>query len=249
MQIALFNTAKDKTKWWISIFLFIVSLLIRIIKLATDPLLMRDAANYLLMAERWFDSNNYDLTFRQYSGVVVPPLPVWIIKQTMIFGFGSEITGRAINLFAGSIIPVVAFILFYNISRRIKLSTATGLLISINPNLVSCSIQPLRENLYLVFCIIALVYLTKSSKGIISGLYCLWGAVFCILSIFCRYEAFELIPLCIAIILLHFKTHRSLPLLINNLICYGIGMISSSIIFFYIIGCDLSFINRIRHFF
>jgi len=190
----------------ISVLIFISALLVRMIKIVLDPSLPRDGALYLLHVEHWIDTGDYYFNF--FDRVKLPPpFPLWIIKKMTLAGFNSEIAGRSISMFFGSLVPVVAFLFTFRVCRNIRIAILAALLLVIQPDLVLYSGQPLRENTYLFFNGMLLLMFAEI---MIKDSILKWGAcgIFLALSAFCRSEALEflvIIPLFLAALFLFKK--------------------------------------------
>ena len=180
--------------------LFASALLVRLLKLLLDPALMRDAALYLVMADSWYETGDYAHTLL-YS--YVPPFPLLTIKSLMASGIGAEAAGRTLSLFFGSMTAVIAFLFVFKLCRNIRIALLTGILFIFHPDLVTYSVQPLRENIY-IFFIGAL--LTMIVDAVHDNSAVKWGICGIPLSLafFSRYETAEfflIIPVIIVILL------------------------------------------------
>ena len=79
--------------------------------------------------------------------------------------------------------------------KKYAIAFIVAALLILNPVLISFSTQPMRENNYLFFQGLMFCFLIASVKkiGMISSALC---GLFCIISVFCRYEAIETLFLC-----------------------------------------------------
>ena len=180
----------------ISLLIFAAALAFRLLKMALDPTLGRDSTLYLAWAKSWFETGNYH--FYGLDNIVrTPPLMPWAIKTVMASGFSAEVAGRAISLFLGSLIPVAGFLFALKISRNIRIALLAAVLLVIHPDLVSYSIQPQRENLYLLFGAILLILAADAVRNDSTLEWGVCGGMLS-LALFCRQEALEfaiLVPL------------------------------------------------------
>ena len=185
----------------ISLLIFAAALAFRLLKLALDPGLGRDSTLYLAWADSWFDTGNY--LFYELDGPTrTPPLVPWAIKTAMAYGFSADITGRAISQFLGSLIPVIGFFFALKISRNIRIALLAAFVLVFQPDLVTLSVQPQRENFYLLFNALLLM---AATDAVMNDSTLKWGVcgIFLSLAVFCRHEAFEfalLIPLALLLL-------------------------------------------------
>lgn len=202
METCMAVKNKKQAVFCICVLIYAAAMLFRLTAFLFNPLLARDSALYLTMAELWHETGDYTQTF--LPGIVVPPFPGWAVKTAMQFGFGAEVSGRTIAVILGSLLPVAGFLFTWKITRNIRIGLLAALLLIIHPELVSYSFQPLRENFYLLFEALLLITLVDAIRrnGIVN-----WSACGCLLSLafFCRYEALEflvVIPSLLVILLL-----------------------------------------------
>ena len=226
-----------------AVMIFLVSLAIRLAKLIVDPLIMRDAAQYLDLAEIWFESGRYSDTF--LFGNVIPPLHLFSIKEMMQFGFSSDLCGRSFALFFGSAIPVLGFLAAYRIRHRIGMALLLAGILAVNPSLVSYSIQPMRENYYMFSMGVILILAIDAWKSQSHMQWALCG-VMCAVAVFCRYEALEMIVILpIVMLMAKWKQHLSYHHLANNLVFFFLAIGSSTILLLSMTGFDASFLTKI----
>lgn len=190
------------------VLIFGAALLFRLVKLVLDPGLMRDSTLYLQWAENWYETGDH-VFMRLGVPVKTASLPVWLIKTLMLSGFGSEIAGRSLSLFLGSLIPVIGFIAALRACGRIRIALLSAFLLVFHPDLVTYSIQPLRDNYYVFFEAFLLLMTVEAYRN--DTLFN-WGVcgVFVALQSFCRYEGLEflLIVPFIAFVLSVFEKER-----------------------------------------
>ena len=195
---------KDKKQaiFCICVLIYAVAVLFRLAAFLLNPLLSRDPALYLTQADLWYETGDYMQTF--LPGIVVPPLPLWIMKTALQTGFQAEIAGRTIAMVLGAFLPVAGVLFAWKITRKIRIGLIAALLVIIHPELVSYSFQPLRENFYFFFEALLLVTLVDAIQKDHVMKWALCGC-FLSLSFFCRYEALQflaVIPFLLALLLL-----------------------------------------------
>ena len=229
-------------KNYVILSLFCLSFVLRIAKLIIDPMILRDAALYLIKTESWYVSHDYQAAFSNVKKF--PSLPLLAIKELMRLGYGVEPVGRAFNIYIGSLIPIVCFFLVLKLLKDARLALISSVLLSIHPNLISYSIQPLRETLYIFFVELFLYHLIDAVKRE-SYVGCIYCGIFASLSFFCRYEAVELIAVFIIILSGSFclKKIRLLHLLTENA-AFAVSYAISTMVLLSFIDFDLSFVSE-----
>ena len=172
----------------ICLIIFFVSITIRLVKMVFEPLILRDAAFFLKAAEIWNKTGDYQELPKEFVGV--PPLPLWCIKTLMSFCGSSEIAGRSISIFLGGLISVVGFILAREITHNIRISLIVALCCILHPILVAYSIQPLRENYFILLIGILLIVMVRNYRNPKTLGWIVCGAIVGI-AVCCRHEALE----------------------------------------------------------
>lgn len=235
---------KDNTALYSAI--FIVALIARLFELILDPLLMRDSARYLHLAEIWFNTGDYSKTL--VENTVVPPLPLFTIKEMMRWGYPAEIAGRSIALFLNSLIPVIGYAIAYKIFPKKLVVFACAFLFILNPTLISYSIQPLRENYYLFFLALTIYAVLKAMDNSSATNWMIVGCLSAT-AFFCRYEALELLLLCSAVlILLCFKKRISYKRALLNIVFLYCGTGITILLLLATTNFDISFVSKISHY-
>lgn len=237
---------RNKLKWNSILVLsaiFSVALAARLLHLILDPLLQRDGALYLFLAERWQETGNYAQTIA--GGTVVPPFPVFTIMKMVAWGFPSEIAGRSIALFLGSLVPILGYCISYMLFKNVWLSGISVVFFIFHPVLISYSIQPLRENYYLFFLGLTIISIIKGlkDKRITDWVLC---GFFLSFSIYSRYESLEQLVFC-PLILFYLVMRKKLILkkAIVFLCAFFLTNIGTSVFLLSITNFDSSFITKI----
>ena len=223
------------------VFVFLVSLIARIVKLIVDPILLRDSIYYLQCAEIWHATGNYIETTKDG---IIPPLPIFFVKELMRYDFSSEIAGRSFSLFFSALIPVVGTNITYRIFKKKNIAFIASLLLIFHPTLVSYSIQPLRENYYLLFLGLAIDTAIKGIKLCREKdfLYC---GIFVALASYSRYESLEFLLIIPATLLwITYKKFFSTWKCIRSFIYFFCGFTFLLFTLLHICNCDFSFIVK-----
>lgn len=228
-----------------AVVVFLVSLAIRLAKLIVDPLIMRDCAVYLELAENWYATGQYSVTLQ--SEHIIPPLPLFTIKELMESGFSSEICGRSLALFLGSSIPVLGFLGAYRIKKdNIFAASIMAGILAVHPTLVAYACQPLRENYYmfsmglLFICVIDAIKDRSRVKWMLCG-------VCCAIAFFCRYEAFEMfLILPVIMFFVGWKQHLPRPYCWKCLLFFWGAIAISMVLLLSMTKYDSTFLQKIQ---
>ena len=247
MHSTLCKRIKLSSKWstdLVCLIIFLASIAVRLFKLTMEPLLLRDGAFYLRLAEAWNKTGDYVELTQELT--IVPPLPLWCIKTLMNFCGSAEIAGRSLSIFLGGLIPVIGFIMAKEIANNSRISLIAALCFIFHPHLVSYSIQPMRENYYILLIGLLLITMvwnyrnTRMTRWFVCGV--IIGTAF-----FCRYEALEFLVIVLTeIAFLKLKKNSILPFFAS----VGIVLLAFSLTsLFLLTTCtdgDYSFVYRIN---
>ena len=240
------NKAEQNHQLLLFVIIFLIALTARIVKLILDPVIMRDSVLYLGLSEIWQRTGEYSQTI--INDAIIPPLPLFAIKEVMACGFSSQIAGRSLSLFLGSIIPVLGFIIAVKLFKDKVIALICAAVFILHPNLVSYSIHPLRENYYLFFAGIAIIEIINAVKNRNITDWCLVG-IFASFAMFCRYEALEFTIICPLILLFScLKKRISAKKVIRSLAAFFVGYAVTFTILLSMIDFDLSFVKKISHY-
>lgn len=239
---------KPKKDWSLSIAtgIFLISLAARIIKLIIDPVLLRDAAACLKLSEIWYHSGEYSQT--TVDNIVVPPLPIFAIKKMMEFEYPFEIAGRSIALFFGSMLPVLGYIALSKLFKERVIRFTGVIFLLLHPTLVSYSIQPMRENYYLFFSGLIIIGVINAVQKNKSRDWGICGALSAF-ALFCRYEAFEMLLICPAILFfLLIRKRMSFCVFTKHLSHFLVSSVAGTLLLLSITEYDLTFIKKITNY-
>lgn len=212
-----------------------------------DPLLVRDGAKYLYQAELWNESGVYSKTY-EHGGDYIPPLPLYILKESLKSGYTTEVCGRSIALMLGSILPVLGYFLGKRLFKKESISLMIGILLSVNPGLVKYSIQPLRENFYLFtgFIVLYELFFIRKENMLRNAFLC---GLFTTISFFCRYEAAEFVAIFFLVtIFMLFGKKIPHSLFWKSAICFMFSATASFLVLLKITNGNLRFIEKIPNY-
>ena len=226
----------------ISLFLFFLALSLRIWHLIIDPLLLRDSINILEYTEYW---HSFGVFPDPDKFGIIPPFPILAISTIVSLGVTYEVSGRSIALFFGSLIPVLGFFIALSIFKKTKFGIFYGLLLCIHPTLISYSIQPLRDNIYLSLIGLTFYLLIK---GVQTQTFVIWyecGFIYA-LAVFSRYEALEFIVVILGFLMFSgISKKKSFSIVSEKATLLFLGFFSAFILLAYFSNFDLAFLKRI----
>ena len=162
------------------------------------PVQPRDVSIYIGEMENW----------EKEQRITVPYLSLYLLNLPhKILKCDIEKGGICVNVVVGQLIIILSILSFRELSDDKIGLWVVGLVTSTHPTLIQYSCVLLRENTYLLFCIMSinLLILWYKRKSII---YILLGGVTAALSFLCRYEGLEICVIYILMILFHFKALR-----------------------------------------
>lgn len=197
---------KNKSLFIVIILCFFLGWVTRILYYIKYPVQPRDVYAYLYEMENWEKEQRSNDTFTvsphvPYLSLYLMNLPHKIMKCDIKKG------GICVNVMVGQLIIILSILSFRVLSDNKVGLWVVGLVTSTHPTLIQYSCVLLRENTYLLFCIISinLLILWYKRKSII---YIFLGGVTAALSFLCRYEGLEICVIYILMILFHFNTLR-----------------------------------------
>lgn len=242
------QTTKRCSQWsvdFICLAIFLVSIVIRFVKLFFEPLLLRDAALYLRLAEIWHKTGEYLEITKDESRI--PPLPLWCIKTLTDFIGNPEISGRSISLFLGGLIPVIGFVAARKITHNIRFSLIAALCFVFHPNLVAYSTQPLRENYYIFLIGLLLIVMIRNftRTGVAGWIAC--GVIIGI-AFFCRLEALEFLIIVIAEIAFLELKKKKMSCFFRDIGIFLLAFVLASFSLLACTGGDYFFITRAKNY-
>ena len=211
----------------------LAALAVRIGYLSLHPMESRDGILYTNFVRQWFLLG--DAAIPDYTRIP-PPLYCYTSRLLMYFGITAEIATILVSMVSG----VLLFIPLYFAGRIFwgrRGAFWCGILGTVFPPLVRFSCSRLREGVYYLFVFSAFAFFFYAAKRIRPALnYALCGAM-CVLAIFSRYEAFELLLVVPAgIMLCSFFSEKSLKSTLVNLLSFGAAVVLTSLLLNYLPG-------------
>ena len=230
-------------KLYLELLIFFASVAVRMMKMIFEPLLLRDGAFYLRLAETWNRTGDYSELTRELT--IVPPPPLWCIKTLMNFCGSAEIAGRSLSLFLGGLIPVIGFWAAKELTHNSRISLVAALCFIFHPNLVSYSIQPMRENFNILLIGLLIITMVRNYRKTMMARWFICGVIIGT-AFFCRYEALEFLIIVFAeIALLKLKKNSIVPFLKSvSVFLLAFALTSLSLLTF--TGGDYSFFYRVE---
>lgn len=167
--------------------ILLLGFLIRWSCFSLESTISTDGTVYVNLAEQWRETGMYP----PHSYL---PLYPWLMKLLSGCGMSSFAAGIGINLFLGSLLPLVCYGLLRLATVRREPALAAALLAAVHPSLIELSINIQRDTPYLfftgcaIFCGLCAVKFSKWYWWSLSSLFLSAG-------MFSRYEALELLPI------------------------------------------------------
>ena len=187
-----------RSKKYFSIIFLLISLFIgtfiRIIAWHVYPLPCRDAYLYEKYVFLWSQNDVYPIL--DSSGAInnISPLPIYFFKTMHQLFPAHDIirAGTIINIFFGLFLIIILWAFALIVFKSKYAAAIAALLAATNPFLIESSIQMTRENSYLFFSAIAILFLIIFLQRQ-KAHYIIIIALFSSLAYLCRHEAIELI--------------------------------------------------------
>ena len=177
---------------FLGLIIFALSFLQKLLSYHFDPVITRDGYTYINLAQSWFDTGVYPDTLNNGIFNWVPPLYLFLVKSVMSLGISAEMTGIWINLFLGSLTPLIAYGITYEIIQRKDIAICAALLTTVNPSISEFSTGIQRDVSYLFFIGIVLWFLSAGIRHRKWG-YWLGAGISCGCAILIRFESIEFV--------------------------------------------------------
>lgn len=204
------------------LFLFAANFILRIfLMLRTSELfLAHDATDYIGIARNLFFGEGLVSRVVFFLGIgslpeaipysisLCPPLfPILIFLSFKIFGI-SFFSAGIVNVLLGSLLPILLYIIVWQITKSKKTALLAAVLLSVSRILIGWSTQILTEIPYTFFVLLSFVFLTKKNKCWNLGL----TGLFLGLAFLVRYQAIVLLgPVICLYLFLKSGFKKSLP--------------------------------------
>ena len=154
-----------------------------------EPVISRDGVVYLGIAQEWHEHGNGQYIERW---AFIPPFALYLMKLLMDCGLSAPAAGIGINIVLRSLLPVIAYLMAWEVLRDKRIAIAAALLMTFNPSINDLAIDPQRDIIYLFFCGIMIWCLLGAMKR--SKWY--WAAAsgaFLAPALLTRHEALEML--------------------------------------------------------
>lgn len=195
-QDEMTSSSPKNSLFYIILASLILGSIVRIAYLWMYPVPVRDAFTYSEFIEEWIDSG----VIPEEGGI--PPLGLYLFKTASAFlGVGIIRSGTIVNVLIGLLIIATLGKIAYTIIPSSKIVSCICLVSATHPALVDYSCQATRENPYLLFCCLSVLFFILFLKRGYRLCYIVVASVFACASFLCRYEGFELLILAICLIL------------------------------------------------
>lgn len=232
-------------------FIVIFAFLLRWIVFSMEPILTRDAIKYLELAQQLnIDKSEFIEFFVTNPEYRFTPLYIFFISWLhIISGLSIEFVAVWANIILGSLLVLLS----YNICNKLKLeqyeSLSVGFLVAVHPTLVELSFSPQREIGYLFFILLCLYFVLIGWNSLYYHSLYLAGGAFAGIALLFRYEAIEVIFMCILGVIIFGRKKRKISYLCSTCTCYLIGVIVSILLIAYIMGYQQYIFHRINSYY
>ena len=182
----------------------LVSFLLKLLSWHFDPEVSRDGCLYIYFSQIWYDTGSFQGVINEWESFWLPPLPLYLIKSIMHTGLSAEIAGVLLNLAAGTVTPILTYIIAYETTQRKDISLCSALLITVHPAMNALSVEVQRDMIYLFFAGVTLCLLTAGVRRQKWSLWC-WAGLACSCAMLTRFETAEflvIVPLSLLLLLI-----------------------------------------------
>ena len=157
----------------------------------SEPVISRDGISYIQLAEALqLAEGNFDQLAQMQGEYKQSPLFITILASN-ILGASPHIIALTLNLFCGSLFPILIYIIFIQLLEKPAIALLGALFAAVHPTLVNYSIEVQREMGYLFFAgcfFYCLIGILKRKDWYWSG----GAGAAAITAFFFRYEGAEL---------------------------------------------------------
>ena len=231
------STSKNKNSlFYIILVSLILGGIVRIAYLWVYPVPVRDAYTYCEFIGEWISSGRIP----EDAGGGFPPLGLYLFKQTgTILNLDIIKSGTIVNMLAGLLIIATLGTIAHTIIPFSPFVLGVSLVSATHPRLVDYSCQATRENTYLLFTGLSILFFIRYLKSNDRLCLVVVSAVFACAAFLCRHEGFELLILANCVILLYQKK----PILkrLKTVLLFSATYVLSFFLISQLIGVPLSY--------
>ena len=227
---------KKKNAFLIFLICAAIGSIIRVVYLWCYPVPVRDAFTYIEYIDLWdkfgvFPCDN-----------TLSPLGIYLLKIPKdILSFDTCTSGIITNMVLGLCIIYLCIKISLMIFPSSLYAFCIGLLTATHPTLVHYSCQMLRENSFLFFCCLSILFLINYYKS--ARTYnVIFASVFAASAYLCRYEALEVcLILSLAVLL---KKRANQWKRVQSFIIFFIGIAATIVMFSCFLGVPLKYYHN-----
>ena len=181
---------KKKILLW-SLFLVIAGMTLKLVCWNLVPVFSRDSTFYLQIIQKWHETNHFSAIIDGDKSFYFPPLSLYLTHLLMKTGLSAPHAGLTLNIFFGTMIPLIVFGIAFELARSYKFAVVASVLTLLNPYLNQLSIEVQRDAGYLFFLGLALWMLSMGMKRNKNICWIFFGA-FTACALLIRFETLEL---------------------------------------------------------
>ena len=156
------RTRLEKVVLFLAIIL-LTGIAIKVICWHRVPIFSRDSAFYLQIIQKWHDAGHFSAITDGNNFFYAPPLSLYLTYLLMKTGLSAPHAGLALNIFFGSMIPLIVFGIAFEITHSFHFAVIAAILTLLNPFLNRLSIEIQRDVGYMFFLGLALWVLCRGS--------------------------------------------------------------------------------------
>lgn len=175
------------------IILFFSAYIPRLMYYVHCPIQWRDSYSYKHYVEIWHKTGSYSSVDQYDKTNVITPFSVFLLRFIYsLSNYSYYVTCVSLYIVLGSSTVLIAYRILRELNFNFSFSIFMCLILSSNYSLINYSTQVTRDNLYLFFCSLTLLFFFRLLKRFVLVDY-LCVAFFSACSFLTRYEGFELL--------------------------------------------------------
>ena len=228
----------EKFRRFMPVIVLVAALALRLVNLWMEPTTSRDGIAYVELAAEWGEGGGYYEHAKKLSNPP-PPLFIYLLKCAMKAGLPGDGFGKAVNIAAGTLLVLAIYLLALEFSS-FPIAISAMAIAAINPLLITLSIQPQREILYLLGMSAAFLCILHGIKRE-TGLWIAGGA-FAAVAFLTRKEALELpLVICVFMAVATISGQLKIKLALRYAAYFLAGFLATAVVLCLLMGVSWEF--------